>query len=70
MGIEECHGYHGRAENEVGAPGAAQSALGLKGEITGRKRVSGGSRVGESPWSGLMARSAGRSSCGGLDAAP
>jgi hypothetical protein len=52
--IPDTTGHRGRAENRMWAPGAAQSAPGLKGgEGRERRGVLCGSHVGESLWSGL-----------------
>jgi hypothetical protein len=45
--------YHGRAENKVGAPVAARSALRPKGESRGKGGALCGSHAGKNPCSGL-----------------
>ena len=52
-GIPDTAGHLGRAENKMGALGAALSSPGLKGERAGGEDGLGGSHAGESPWSVL-----------------
>lgn len=53
LGIPDTAGHLGRAENKMGALGAALSSPGLKGERAGGEDGLGGSHAGESLWFSL-----------------